>query len=97
MIYSILENGGLVILAFTVVFGILFLHFLLFREYQKQDKFHQARITGLQRLVELELKRSGHFSDQVDFLGKQKVQTQDQLDLIKLQLEAMKKSEKKDQ
>jgi hypothetical protein len=97
MIYSILENGGLVILAFTVVVGVLFLHFLLFQEYQKQDKFHQARIADLQRLVALELERSGHFSDQVDFLGKQKKQTQDQLDLIKLQLEALKKSEKKDQ
>jgi hypothetical protein len=96
MIYSILENGGLVILAFTVVFGVLFLHFLLFREYQKQDKFHQARIADLQRLVALELERSGHFSDQVDFLGKQKELTQDQLELIKLQVEAMKKGEKKD-
>lgn len=96
MIYSILENGGLVILAFAVVFGVLFLHFLLFREYQKQDKFHQARIADLQRLVALELERSGHFSDQVDFLGKQKKLTQDQLELIKLQVEAMKKGEKKD-
>ena len=96
MIYSILENGGLVILAFAVVVGVLILHFLLFREYQKEDKFHKARIAGLQRLVELELERSRHFSNQIDFLGKQKAQTQDQLDLIKLQVEAMKKGEKKD-
>ena len=91
MIDSLVENGGLLLLGFAAALGALILHFLLFREYLKQDKFHQARIVHLQNLVEVELARSRQFSDQIDFLGKQKEQTQDQLELIKLQVEAMKK------
>ena len=89
-----LFDALIILLAFAVVLGVIGLHFLIFREYQKEDKRHHSRIGGLQQLVELELERSRRFSDQVDFLAKQKDQTQDQLDLIKLQVEAMKKGEK---
>ena len=81
-------------LALGALLGVIGLHFLIFRGYQKEDKIRLSRIAGLQRLVETELERSKHFSDQVDFLTKQKEQTQDQLDLVRLQVEAMKKGEK---
>ena len=84
----------IILLALAVVLGVIALHFLIFREYQKGDKLHHSRIADLQRLVEMELERSRHFSDQVEFLAKQKDYTQDQLDLIKLQVEAMKSGEK---
>ena len=84
----------LILLLFAVMLGVIALHFLIFRQYQKEDKIYRGRIVGLQRLVELELERSRHLSDQVDFLAKQKDRTQEQLDLIKLQVEAMKKGEK---
>jgi hypothetical protein len=84
----------IILLALAVVLGVIALHFLIFREYQKEDKSHQLRISDLQRLVETELERSRYFSDQVDFLAKQKGDTQDQLELIRLQVEAMKRGEK---
>jgi len=89
-----LFDALIILLAFAVVLGVIGLHFLIFREYQKEDKLHHSRIAGMQQLVELELERSRYFSAQVDFLAKQKDHTQDQLDLIKLQVEAMKKGEK---
>ncbi|MFC5193563.1 hypothetical protein ACFPIK_17450 [Algoriphagus aquatilis] len=86
---------ALIILLFLVVLlGVITLHFLISRGYQKENKMHYSRIADLQRLVEMELERSRYFSDQVDFLAKQKDHTQDQLDLIRLQVEAMKKGEK---
>lgn len=84
----------LILLSFAVMLGVIALHFLILSEYQKEDKIYRRRIVGLQRLVEMELERSRHLSDQVDFLTKQKDRTQDQLDLIRLQVEAMKKGEK---
>lgn len=84
----------IILLALAVVLGVITLHLLIFREYQKGDQLHRSRIADLQRLVELELERSRHYSGQVDFLAQQKDKTQDQLDLIKLQVEAMKKGEK---
>ena len=84
----------IILLALAVVLTVIALYFLIFREYQKGDKLHLSRIADLQRLVELELERSRYFSDQVDFLAKQKDHTQDQLDLIRLQVEAMKIGEK---
>ena len=89
-----LFDALIILLFLAVLLGVIFLHFLIFREYQKEDRQHHSRIAGIQQLVELELERSRYFSAQVDFLAKQKDQTQDQLDLIKLQVEAVKKGEK---
>lgn len=89
-----LFDALIILLFLAVLLGVITLHFLVFREYQKEDKLHHSRIDAMKRLVEHELERSRYFSGQVDFLANQKDQTQDQLDLIKLQVEAVKKGEK---
>lgn len=83
-------------LASAVFVGVLILHFLLFKEYRSQEKLQRIRLADLQKMVESELERSKKFAGNVDFLHVQRESTQDKLDLIKLQIEALKKGQKED-
>lgn len=83
-----------VILASAAILGVCILHLLLFRAYRNEEMLHQIRLIDLQKLVDLELERSKKFAGNAEILSKQKEETQEKLDLIKLQLEALKKGEK---
>ncbi len=84
------------VMAYAVFLGILVLHFFLFKKSKNQERLHQIRLADLQKLVDRELERSREYEGIVDMLKIQKENTQDKLDLIKLQIEALKKGEKKD-
>ena len=76
-----------------VLGGIVLLHYLLFREYIHQVKIQGKRLMEMEGLVQNEIRRSKGLSNQVGELSQIKEKTQDQLDLIKLQVKAVKKSE----
>jgi hypothetical protein len=71
--------------------SIALLHYLLFREYIRQDRIQSKRLKEMEGLVQTEIKRSQGLSNQVGQLSQIKEKTQNQLDLIKLQVEAVKK------
>lgn len=91
MVLSIFENYTLGILVLMVMGSIVLLHFLLFREYIRQDKIQTKRLKEMEGLVLTEIKRSQGLSNQVGELAEIKEKTQNQLELIKLQVDAMKK------
>ncbi|SFA71653.1 hypothetical protein SAMN04489723_10125 [Algoriphagus aquimarinus] len=95
MVLSIFENHLLGILVLLVLGSIALLHYLLFREYIHQDKLQSKRLKDMEGLVQTEIKRSLSLSNQVGELSQIKQKTQEQLDLIKLQVEAVKKGSKK--
>lgn len=83
------------ILIVLVLGSIVLLHFLLFREYFRQEKIQKKRLEDMEGLVQKEINRSKGLSSQVGKLSQIKEKTQEQLELIKLQIEAVsKKSEK---
>ena len=91
MAVSIFENHLLGILVLLVLGSIVLLHYLLVREYIRQDKIQRKRLVEMECLVQKEIRRSQGLSNQVGELSQIKEKTQDQLDLIKLQVEAVKK------
>ena len=91
MALSIFENHLLGILVLLVLGSIVLLHYLLVREYIRQDKIQRKRLVEMEGLVQKEIRRSEGLSYQVGELSQIKEKTQDQLDLIKLQVEAVKK------
>ncbi|MFC5626330.1 hypothetical protein [Algoriphagus winogradskyi] len=91
MVLSIFENHLLSLLVLLVLGSIVLLHYLLFREYRRQDKIQNKRLQEMEGLVQNEIKRSQGLSNQVGELSQIKEKTQEQLDLIKLQVEAVKK------
>ena len=95
MVLAQLETYFLNVLTLLVLVSIILLHFLLFREYAKQEKLQSKRIQELENLVISELFRTRSMNLQNQNLDQIKAETQAQLDLIKLQVNAMKSSEKK--
>lgn len=93
MVLSIFENYLLGILALLVLGSIALLHYLLFREYIRQDRIQVRRLREMEGLVQTEIKRSQGLSNQVGELSQIKEKTQEQLEMIKLQVEAVKKFE----
>ncbi|TXE14348.1 hypothetical protein [Algoriphagus aquimarinus] len=93
MVLSIFENHLLGILALLVLGSIALLHYLLFREYIRQDRIQVRRLREMEGLVQTEIKRSQGLSNQVGELSQIKEKTQEQLEMIKLQVEAVKKFE----
>ena len=91
MVLSIFENNLLGILVLLVLANIALLHFLLFREYMHQDKIQSKRLRHMEGLVQNEIRRSQGLNDQVGTLSQIKESTQEQLDLIKIQVEAIDK------
>lgn len=90
MALSIFDNHLQGILVLLVLGSIALLHYLLFREYVRQDKIQSKRLIEMEGLVKKEIKRSQGLSNQVGELSQIKEKTQEQLDLIKLQVEAVK-------
>jgi biopolymer transport protein ExbB/TolQ len=80
----------------AVLLGVLLSHVLFLREIRKSDQLHRIRLNELRQLIEVELEQSSSLKDSQDFFGKQKEETQNQLELIKLQLEALKQGEKRE-
>lgn len=93
MVLSIFENHLLGILALLVLGSITLLHYLLFREYIRQDRIQVRRLREMEGLVQTEINRSQGLSNQVRELSQIKEKTQEQLEMIKLQVEAVKKFE----
>ncbi|WP_425637152.1 hypothetical protein ACPUEN_17145 [Algoriphagus yeomjeoni] len=89
MVLSIFENHLLGILVLLVLGSIALLHYLLFREYVRQDKIQSKRLVEMEGLVRNEIKRSQGLSNQIGELSKIKEKTQTQLDLIKLQVKSI--------
>ncbi|WP_075350228.1 hypothetical protein [Algoriphagus marinus] len=94
MLLALLETYFLSGLTLLVLVSIGLLHFLLFREYFKQEKLQSKRLQDLENLVIAELFRSKAMSIQNRSLDQIKAKTQEQLDLIKHQVDAMKSMEK---
>lgn len=95
MVFSTFENYLLSILVLLVLGSILLLHFLLFREYIFQERIQSKRLKKMEDLVQTEIQRSKGLNDQDGKLSQIKEKTQDQLDLIKLQVESIDIVEKK--
>ncbi len=93
MFFDQLDPYFLSALTLLVLASIVSLHFLLFREYFKQDHLQSKRLQDLEKLVALELIRSKNMDIQNKQLERIKSRTQAQLDLIQLQVEAMKTHE----
>lgn len=91
MVLTIFENHLLSILVLSVLGSIALLHYLLFREYMRQDKTQSKCLQEMECLVQHELKRSQGLNDHVSKLSHIKQKTQEQLDLIKLQVKAIEK------
>lgn len=94
MLLALLETYFLSGLTLLVLVSIGLLHFLLFREYFKQEKLQSKRLQDLENLVIAELFRSKSMSIQNRSLDQITAKTQEQLDLIKHQVDAMKSMEK---
>lgn len=87
------EPYFLSVLTLLVLVSVGFLHFLLFREYAKQDKLQSKRLQDLENLVLVELFRSKSMNLQNQKLDELNTKTQEQLEIVKLQVNALKKSE----
>lgn len=89
------ESGTLGILAILVVLGVVLLHYLLFKEYLRQEKIQVKRIKDLEKLVNIEIYRSRTLSGDINHLHEIKSKTDEKLEIIKLQVEGMKGLEKR--
>ena len=83
------ENGVLGLLAILVIGSLFLLHFLLFREYSRQEKLQIQRLKDFENLVNQEIHRSQSLSRSVDQLQEIKTNTDEKLEVIKLQVEGL--------
>lgn len=95
MLFAILGSYFLSGLALLVLLSIVMLLFLLYKEYLRQEKNQLKRLRELEYLVFLESQRSKSITSQNESLEEIKSKTQEQLDLIKLQVKAMETLSKK--
>lgn len=93
MLVSSFENGAFWILAILVVGCLVFLHYLLFREYVGLKKNQIQRLKDFEKLVNLEINRSHSLSNAINQHQEIKEKTDEKLEVIKLQVEGMKKKE----
>jgi hypothetical protein len=93
MLKVIFENGEFGILALLALAALILLHYFLFREYAVQGKIQRKRLIDMEQLVKLEIQRSQVHSTEAFEIGQMKAKTNEKLELIKLQVEAMKKRE----
>ena len=84
------ENGFFGFLAILVIGSLLLLHYLLFREYSRQEKIQSQRLKDFENLVKQEIHRSQSLSNSVFQLKEIKTKTDEKLEVIKLQVEGMK-------
>lgn len=83
------ENGILGLLALLVIGSLFLLHFLLFREYVQEKKIQVQRLIDFENLVKQEIRRSQSFSRSIDQLQEIKTNTDEKLEVIKLQVEGL--------
>ena len=88
------ENGVLGLLAILVIGSLFLLHFLLFREYSRQEKLQIQRLKDFENLVNQEIHRSQSLSRSVDQLQEIKTNTDEKLEVIKLQVEGLDSQQK---
>jgi hypothetical protein len=89
------ENWVLGLLALLVIGSLFLLHFLLFREYSRQEKIQIQRLEDFENLVKQEIHRSQSLSRTVDQLQEIKTKTDEKLEVIKLQVEGLDSQQKK--
>ncbi|SDC74329.1 hypothetical protein SAMN04488104_100519 [Algoriphagus faecimaris] len=95
MVDFVFEPQLLKLLVLLILVTLLSLHFLLFREYARQEKVQRKRLLDLEKIVQTEIKRSGDLLQNNLSLSELKIKTQEKLDLIKLQLGALHSHHKK--
>lgn len=83
------ENGVFGILAILVVGSLILLHYLLFKEYARQEKIQIQRLKDFEKLVNLEIHRSQLLSNSVGQLEEIKDKTDEKLEVIKLQIKGI--------
>lgn len=83
------ETGVFWILATGVVLGLIFLHYLLFREYVSLRKKQTQHLKDFENLVNNEINRSQSLSNDHSQHQEIKEKTDEKLEVIKLQVEAM--------
>lgn len=86
---SSFENEVFVILAILVIGSLVLLHYLLFKEYARQEKIHGQRLKDFEKLVNLEIHRSQLISNSVGQLQVVKEKTDEHIKVINLQIEAI--------
>ena len=89
MLGLLVENGFLGLLTILVVGSLILLHYLLFKEYARQEKMQIQRLKDFAKLVNLEINRSQSLSNSVTKLQEMKEKTDEKLEMIKLQVEAI--------
>ncbi|SHO63940.1 hypothetical protein A8938_2979 [Algoriphagus zhangzhouensis] len=89
MLQILFSEIGLFVLATLVILGLVFLHLVLFREFVIQEKIQKQRLRDLEKLEIKEVRRSQIIFSGNEVLEKVKNESQDQLNIIKLQVEAM--------
>lgn len=93
MLKVIFENGELGLLTMLAFGALILLHYFLFREYAVMGKLQEKRLTEMEQLIKKEVHRSQSFSNQPLEISQLNAKTDEKLELIKLQVEAMKKRE----
>lgn len=89
MLVSSVENGVFGILAILVVGSLILLHYLLFKEYSRQEKIQIQRLKDFENLVNQEIHRSQSLSNSVFQLKEIKEKTDEKLEVIKLQVKSI--------
>lgn len=89
MLVSSVENGIFGILAILVVGSLILLHYLLFKEYSRQEKIQIQRLKDFENLVNQEIHRSQSLSNSVFQLKEIKEKTDEKLEVIKLQVKSI--------
>ncbi len=90
-----IEKGICGILAILLIGSLLLLHYLLFREYVRQERIHIRRLKAFENLIVQEIHRSQSLSKSVDQLREIESKNDEKLQLVKLQVEGMKGRETK--
>jgi hypothetical protein len=94
MLLSNFDEGTLGVLAILAVGSVILLHFILFREYFRKEKFTLKKLKELENQVKLEIHRSRQNDGKEDQLSGLKNETDEKLEVVKLQVEGMKAREK---
>ncbi|MBA4302401.1 hypothetical protein SAMN03080617_01839 [Algoriphagus alkaliphilus] len=89
MLGLLVENGFLGLLAILVLGSLILLHYLLFKEYARQEKIQIQRLKDFEKLVNLEINRSQSLSNSVHKLQEMKEKTDEKLEVLKLQVEGI--------
>lgn len=93
MLLGLFGNARILLLAVWVLGGLVLLYFLAFGKYSRQQKIRRQRLARLEKLVTKELERSRVLSGQAAYLDRIREGTDEKLEVIKLQVAAMKKGE----